>query len=363
MAVLPVQTCEYPICAGSANRARRPRTPLPSLLRGFSAPVELDFAYSAEDLAFLMQYDSDSFNRWAAAQQLAKHTLISMIETDAMPDATIYQAFASLLADVNLDDALKAETLILPSESDIAECFDYADPAKIHTAREKLRHGLAKALHSDLEAIYMQRMFAKGLDDKAMQQRKLKNVCLSYLSKLQDGQRIALAYKQFQTADNMTDQYAALVVLSHCDCDERIKALQSFEKQWLHETNVMDKWFAVQAMSSLPHTLEHVKTLMQHEKFDMKNPNKVRALISSFALRNPALFHAEDGSGYVFVAEQVVILDALNPQVASRLVRALMNWKRLEPKRGALMRSQLELIADTKGLSGDVFEIVSKSLA
>jgi len=160
----------------------------------------------------------------------------------------------------------------------------------------------------------------------------------------------------------MTDQYAALSALSDCVCPERQQAFDAFEQQWANDANVMDKWFAVQAASSLPNTLERVQTLMTHNKFDMRNPNKVRALIGTFAMRNPAAFHAEDGSGYKFVAGQVLALDAMNPQVASRMVRALMHWKRLEINRSQLMRGQLQRIADHQGLSGDVYEIVSKSL-
>ena len=341
--------------------------PLPSLLRGFSAPVELDYPYTAEDDAFLMSHDSDAFNRWAAAQRLAMQSLLSMIADNSEPEALVATAFGQVLADERLDAALKAEVLMLPSESDIAEaCVSKtdlpADPGRIHRARELLRRSIATALAGELEACYQSLSGASGLGDQAMQQRKLSNVCLGYLAADKGQHGITLAYSQFIDADNMTDQYAALSVLANCDCEQRIKALNSFEQQWAEDANVMDKWFAVQASSLLPDTLEHVKSLMSHAAFDMRNPNKVRALIGSFAMRNPAIFHAEDGSGYVFVADQVSILDKMNPQIASRMVRALMNWKRLEPVRSTLMRTELQRIADSDGLSGDVFEIVSKSL-
>jgi len=182
------------------------------------------------------------------------------------------------------------------------------------------------------------------------------------LVSLKDNASIGLAHQQFTNATNMTDQYAALAVLVNTDCVERKQVVSDFEKQWSDEPNVMDKWFSVQATSSLSNTLENVKALMKHDKFNKRNPNKVRALIGSFAMRNPTAFHAEDGSGYDFVAEQVIAMDSLNPQIASRLARSLMNWKRYEPKLGALMQAQLQRIADTKNISGDVFEIVSKSL-
>jgi len=335
--------------------------PLPSLLRGFSAPVELDYPYAPADDAFLMQHDSDAFNRWAAAQRLSMQTLISML-AGAAPEGVLFNAFASVLHDQSLDAALKAEALTLPSEADIAEASTPFDPAAIHAARQQLRRLIAAHLRRDFEDGYQHSSAASGLDDDAMQQRKLKNVCLAYLVSLNDQQGISLAYDQFGAAANMTDQYAALTALANCDCPERVQALAAFEQQWRSETNVMDKWFAVQAASSLPGALGRVKALMAHEAFDLRNPNKVRAVIGTFAMRNPVAFHAEDGSGYAFIADQVLALDAINPQIASRMVRALMNWKRLEPGRSALNRAALQCIADHDGLSGDVFEIVSKSL-
>ncbi len=336
--------------------------PLPSLLRGFSAPVELKFDYALSDDAFLMQHDTDSFNRWAAAQRLAMKVLLAMVEEERDADPQLITAFAALLSDRELDPALKAEALLLPAESDIAEACIMADPHKIHAAREQLKCLIAGELRNQLESCYHSASAAKGLNDEAMQLRKLKNVCLSYLVSLQDQEAFTLAREQFEAADNMTDQYAALAALSGYDCPERKAALQSFEQQWRHETNVMDKWFSVQASSPLPDTLQQVETLMRHEKFDITNPNKVRSLIGGFAMRNPTAFHAEDGSGYAFIAEQVIALDKLNPQVASRMVRTLMKWKHLAEPMGVLMKAQLERIAVTENISGDVFEIVSKSL-
>ncbi len=335
--------------------------PLPSLLRGFSAPVELDYPYSPADDAFLMQHDADAFNRWAAAQRLSMQTLLSMLAGDE-PEAILFEAFTHVLHDPSLDAALKAEALTLPSEADIAEASVPFDPAAIHAARQQLRRLIATRLRSDFEGSYQRLSQASGDDDAAMQQRKLKHVCLAYLMSLQDTDVIRLAFEQFNTASNMTDQYAALAALADCDCPERQQALTAFERQWRSEANVMDKWFAVQAASSLPGALERVRALMAHEAFDLRNPNKVRAVIGTFAMRNPAAFHAEDGSGYAFIADQVLALDAINPQIAARMVRALMNWKRLEAGRSALNRATLQRIADHESLSGDVFEIVSKSL-
>jgi len=336
--------------------------PLPSLLRGFSAPVELDYPYQPADDAFLMSHDSDAFNRWAASQRLAMHTLQRIIAGEPASEEVLIEALRQLLNDAELDHALKAEALLLPSESDMAEASALADPQLIHHSRQQLRTIIARALHQELEQSYHALSAIHGADDAAMQARKLKNICLAYLGVSGDGAMIRLAYQQFEQADTMTDQYAALCVLSECACVEREQALAQFEAQWRHENNVMDKWFAVQAASSLPGTLEHVQALMNHGCFDLTNPNKVRALIGTFAMRNPAAFHAMDGSGYAFVADRVLALDAMNPQVASRMVRSLMGWRRLASPYGDCMRAQLQRIADHTALSADVREIVTKSL-
>jgi len=343
--------------------------PTPSLLRDFSAPVILEYDYSDADYAFLMQFDANAFNRWAAAQALATQTILFLVEHPESPSATIIQAFKTLLADESLEPALKAEALSLPSLSDIQEAWlnnhDTMNPVALFEAKEGLKCSIAKALKAEFLALY-QTMSTQGSDtvdlsDVAMQQRKLANVCLSYLVESNDDM-LDLAYQQFEQANNMTDQYAALALLADHDCEQREQALQAFESRWSDEANVMDKWFGVQASSSLPNALNHVKALMQYPKFTMKNPNKVRALIGSFAMRNPKNFHAEDGSGYQFVSQQILALDKMNPQIAARMVRALMDWKRLEPTRQALMKAALQSIADSQGLSGDVLEIVNKSL-
>ncbi|MDQ6988261.1 MAG: DUF3458 domain-containing protein, partial [Mariprofundaceae bacterium] len=351
-----------------------PQCPTPSLLRGFSAPVTLDYPYTAADYAFLMQYETDDFNRWAASQALATQSLLNMMQDQDNHHTQLCQAFTHLLQNPNISPALKAEALILPSIAEISEALvaqgQAINPALIQQTRQALLTLLAQNLEGDLQRTYAQMSVPFSLDDKAMQQRKLKNVCLTYLATLHNEKQgeiqgkssIQLIYQQFEQADNMTDQYAALATLANTQHPQRQTALNSFEQQWAHESNVMDKWFAVQASSSLPDVLTDVKKLLNHPAFDIRNPNKVRALIGSFAMRNHVAFHAEDGSGYKFVAEQVCILDKLNPQIAARIVRALMDWKRLEPTRQKHMKQALQNIADSTDLSGDVFEIVSKSL-
>ncbi len=343
--------------------------PIPSLLRNFSAPVRLYYPYTEADLMFLMMHDSDAFNRWDAGQRLAMQTILKLLEDQQTGRAVgvehdFISAYQKVLTDASLDPALRAETMILPSEADIAEVARPSDPEAIHHAREFIYSTLAKALRLDLERLYLalQDDGEYRIDAPSIGRRSLKNVCLDYLGRIQDEGIYELCLAQYHQAGNMTDALAALAVLNQIDCPQREQALQHFHDRWQHDALVMDKWFALQATSCLPGTLEQVKTLMQHKLFDLRNPNKVRALIGSFAIRNPLHFHAEDGSGYTFLTETVLQLDSMNPQIASRMVRPLMNWRHYEPKRSTLMKQHLEQIKAASGLSGDVYEIVSKSL-
>ena len=343
--------------------------PVPSLLRGFSAPVRLQYPYSEDDLIFLMKYDSDSFNRWDAGQRLAMQTLLQLLSDQQQGrgiglEHEFISAFQTVLNDSSLDYALRAETLSLPSEADIAELAQPANPEAIHQAREFMYSTLAKALRFDLERFYsaLQEDGAYRVDSKSIGQRGLKNICLDYLGRINDESIQQQCLLQYRQANNMTDALAALAVLNQIDCPQRQQALDEFEQRWQQDPLVMDKWFALQASSALPNTLERVKALTQHKLFDIRNPNKVRALIGSFAMRNPLHFHAEDGSGYDFLTEHVLQLDAINPQIASRMVRPLMNWRQYEAQRSQLMREHLEQIKAHQGLSPDVYEIVTKSL-
>ena len=343
--------------------------PVPSLLRGFSAPVRLQYPYSENDLIFLMKYDSDSFNRWDAGQRLAMQTLLQLLSDQQQGrgiglEHEFISAFQTVLNDSSLDYALRAETLSLPSEADIAELAQPANPEAIHQAREFMYSTLAKALRFDLERFYstLQEDGAYRVDSKSIGQRGLKNICLDYLGRINDESIQQQCLLQYRQANNMTDALAALAVLNQIDCPQRQQALDEFEQRWQQDPLVMDKWFALQASSALPNTLERVKALTQHKLFDIRNPNKVRALIGSFAMRNPLHFHAEDGSGYDFLTEHVLQLDAINPQIASRMVRPLMNWRQYEAQRSQLMREHLEQIKAHQGLSPDVYEIVTKSL-
>jgi aminopeptidase N len=343
--------------------------PVPSLLRGFSAPVRLIYPYTETDLMFLMQYDSDAFNRWDAGQRLAMQTILKLLAAQGQGEAfglshEFIGAWQAVLTDATLDHALRAEAMHLPSESDIAEVARPSDPEAIHAVREFIYTTLAKALRIDLESLY-ESLDGQGeyrVDATSIGRRSLKNVCLDYLGRIPDEGIHETCLQQYLQAGNMTDALAALAALNRIQCPQRDEALQHFHDRWQHDPLVMDKWFALQATSSLPETLAQVKALMNHRLFDLSNPNKVRALIGSFAMRNPLHFHAQDGSGYQFLTENVLQLDAMNPQIASRMVRPLMSWRHYEPVRSGLMKAQLELIKAHEGLSGDVYEIVSKSL-
>jgi aminopeptidase N len=273
-------------------------------------------------------------------------------------------AWQAVLTDTTLDHALRAEAMHLPSESDIAEVARPSDPEAIHAVREFIYTTLAKALRIDLESLYESLGGQDGyrVDAASIGRRSLKNVCLDYLGRIPDEGIHKMCLQQYLQAGNMTDALAALAALNRIQCPQRDEALQHFHDRWQHDPLVMDKWFALQATSSLPETLVQVKALMHNRLFDLRNPNKVRALIGSFAMRNPLHFHAQDGSGYQFLTENVLQLDAMNPQIASRMVRPLMSWRHYEPVRSGLMKAQLELIKAHEGLSGDVYEIVSKSL-
>jgi aminopeptidase N len=343
--------------------------PLPSLLRDFSAPVKLNYAYSIDETIFLMQHDQDDFNRWEASQRLAKTLLLEMLDAKQKGEALgvepkVIDAYQQVLENNDLEHALCAEALTLPSETDLAENIEQADPEAIHEVREFLAKRIAQGLRLPLEATYDQLQVQGEYSIVAISigKRRLKNVCLNYLGKINDPSIFEQCYQQFSTAKNMTDTLNAMAVLINNDCPERQQALDDFEQKWQHDTLVMDKWFVMQATSNLPDTLEKVKGLMKHKLFSIKNPNKVRSLIGAFASGNPVNFHKADGSGYQFHADRVLELDKLNPQVASRMVRALMNWRHYESGRSGLMRAQLERIKGVDGLSGDVFEIVTKAL-
>jgi aminopeptidase N len=347
-----------------------PAEPVPSLLRGFSAPVKLRLETSDRDLAFLMAHDSDPFNRWEAGQRLAVRIMLGLIEeflAGRAPtlDAGFIAAFRRSLLDPQADPALLAQALLLPAESYLAEQMAVADPEAIHRVREFIRRTLAQSLREDFVQVMEAHTLAGpySIEPAAVGRRSLKNLCLAYLMTLEAPEIVARCHDQARRADNMTDVSAALFCLANSEATVRDQALEAFYRKWQHEPLVVDKWFTLQATSKRPDTLENVKRLMAHPAFNIKNPNKVRALIGAFCHGNPARFHDRSGAGYVFHGEQVLAIDRLNPQVAARLLGAITRWHKYDEARQGMMRAQLERIAATPGISRDIYEIASKSLA
>ncbi|WP_442113261.1 aminopeptidase N [Pseudomonas sp. NUPR-001] len=347
--------------------------PLPSLLRGFSAPVKLSFPYDRDQLMFLMQHDSDGFNRWEAGQQLSVQVLQELIaqhqQGSAMVlDQRLVSALGAVLANEQLDQAMVAEMLSLPSEAYLTEISEVADVDAIHAAREFARKQIADQL---FDALYARYQANRGVsrdtpyvaEAEHFARRSLQNIALSYLMLSGKPDVLAATLEQFDACDNMTERLTALAVLVNSPFEaERAKALDVFAENFKDNPLVMDQWFSVQAASTLPGGLARVKALMQHPAFTMKNPNKVRALVGAFAGQNLINFHAADGSGYRFLADLVIELNALNPQIASRQLAPLTRWRKYDAARQALMKGELERILASGSLSSDVYEVVSKSL-
>jgi aminopeptidase N len=344
--------------------------PVVSLLRGFSAPVKLVMERSLEELAFLLSYDSDEFNRWEAGQELAVNIILGLVDDlqnnrPLQVNPIIVTAFKQVLAQPWDDLSYFSLLISLPSETYLAEQMRVIDVQAIHQARELVLRTLAEQLHAEFKAIYVaNHRDESGLFDAgAIGRRRIKNICLAYLSKLEQPDIQQWASAQFATAGNMTDQMAALSVIVNSSHPEKSACLASFYQQWHEEALVVDKWFALQASSSAPDTFSTVQVLMQHPAFDLKNPNRVRSVIGAFSQANPIHFHAANGEGYGFLADQIIALNTLNPQVASRMVGALTSWRRFDSARQALMKAQLERIIHTEAISKDVYEVASKSLA
>ena len=350
--------------------------PVASLLRDYSAPVHLDFAQSDAELAHLMAHDTDAFNRWEAGQRLATRVLLAGVAaqgegTDWVPDAFVAAVGRVLQSGLAEDPALAAEALILPAEQVLAEQVaarsEVIDPEIIHRTRIGLRRHLATRLREGFEAVWaaLAPTAAYSPDAAQVGQRALRNVCLGYLAEIEAAalRRDVLPrlIAQCETGGNMTDVMAALATLANLDLPERETALAAFYAKWKDEALVVDKWLSVQATSRLPGTGERVRALLQHPAFDLKNPNKVYSLVRGFA-NNPRHFHAADGSGYALVADVIVELQALNPQVASRLARAFDRWRQFDGGRQTHARAALQRIAACEDLAADVAEVVGNAL-
>ncbi|MCF8192485.1 MAG: aminopeptidase N [Burkholderiales bacterium] len=353
--------------------------PVPSLLRGFSAPVVLQTGWTVEQLILLMAHDTDAVARWDAGQELATRLILDGAQRiaggDALPagnahpdwiPAAYIDAIGRLLDSAFAsggDPAFVAEALSLPSEAMLAEQMTPADPEAIHKARQALREALARGLHTRLVAAYERLTIREPYSPAAAQagRRALRNACLALAAETGDAADLARAQAQFEAGGNMTDTYAALAVLANSASAAREPALAAFYERWKDEALVVDKWLGVQAMSRQPDTLARVRALLRHPGFDIRNPNKVYALVRAFCAANPRHFHAADGAGYALGADLVLQLDALNPQVASRVARCFDRWRRYDDARQSCARAQLERIK-AAAQSPDVLEVVGKSL-
>ena len=372
--------------------------PVPSLLRGFSAPVILQYDYSVEELSLLLTFDSDPFCRWEAGQRLAGRLLLDLVQDRLKGDELqlssgyldIYRRLLSGAAAMD-DRSFAALLLDLPSEEYLAQQMEVVEVEAIHAAREFVRRELALALASDFRKIYhaMESRLTRGDGASAMGVapgveaadgggfsydpyragcRRLKNMALSFLLAGGDDDDSLLARRQFELADNMSDSMAALKGLVHAAACGAVsprlagEVVDDFARRWGSDTLVMDKWFAVQATAPAESTLDRVRELLAHPAFRMGNPNRVRALVGSFAAGNPLAFHRKDGGGYAFLAEMILQLDPRNPQIAARLASRFSRWRRYDKIRQGLIKEQLEAIVEKRDISRDLFEVVSKSL-
>ncbi|BCX80455.1 aminopeptidase N [Methylomarinovum caldicuralii] len=341
------------------------RPPVLSILRDFSAPVKLMLDRPLDQWHFLWRHDTDPFNRWDAGQTLISQVLLAQIDRNAaVLDPHLVEGFAPLLQQPLADRAYTALLLQLPEEDYLAEQMDVIDVDGIHRVRETARRELAAALRDDWLSCYHAHHRPEEWADTsaaAIGRRRLKNTCLSYLASLDDPASHDLALQQYRTARCMSDQLAALRAIV-CDAHPaKTETLADFYDRWRHEPLVIDKWFALQAADPSSGALERVRKLLAHPDFDLKNPNRVRAVLGVFARQNPVHFHARDGSGYQLLADWLLNLDRINPQVAARLAQPLTAWRRYDPQRARRMHQALERLRQAD-ISKDLFEIVTKAL-
>jgi aminopeptidase N len=344
--------------------------PVPSLLRGFSAPVNMTIDLGDRDLEFLMAHDSDLFNRWQAANTYATRLLVEAVavfrDGRRMTRGTAFaKALGLAIADSSLEPAYRAELLKLPSQSDIArEIAHDVDHGLILKAHRQLMRLVATTLGAELESLYASAK-PKGPfspDAKSAGLRALRNAALTLFAARGEKADLARLASHFSNAGSMTDEAHALFLLAAEPGPERARALARFHERWKDDHLVIDTWFAAQATAPIDATLETVKGLTAHPLFSLTAPNKVRALIGNFALQNPSQFNRPDGEGYAFVGEEVIKIDRFNPQIAARLLGSFRSWRALEPARRALARRTLKRVAKTPDLSRDSFEIVTKML-
>jgi aminopeptidase N len=338
-------------------------TPLLSINRNFSAPVVVTAGRTADELERLAQADTDPFARYEAMQELMMAALTAGARGEAVDAEPVIRAIGATLRSNALDPAFKAEAILLPSESLIAERMDVVDPDAIHASRESLRRAIGSALAGDLLAAHRSDgVEGHDLSPRAKGVRRLRTVALGLLAGAGEAQAAQLAKAQFDAADNMTDRQGALGILVSTQAPERQAALDAFYERFHDDPLVLDKWFALQAAAQRPDTVDEVLKLAKHPDFTITNPNRLRSLAGMFG-GNHWAFHSADGRGYDFLADMIIAADKINPQVAARMVPAFGRWRRFEPRRAEMMRAALERIVAAPGLSKDVFEQASKSLA
>ncbi len=345
--------------------------PVPSLFRGFSAPIRLEMQRSSADYALLMAHDDDAFNRWDAGQQLALSLLVKSAESvhaSGVPialDEGFADAWGRVLEDGNLPASLCAQALSMPAERVIAQEMNVIRPEAIHEARQAMMRGLVdvhgEALWRRFEALAPTQTYA--LEQSEIDRRRLRNTLLGLLAAAGDERGAEAAWAQYAAADNMTDAQAAFVALADRIHPRRDQLVADFYERWKDEPLVLDKWFTLQATSSRMDTLDRVRELARHPDFNPRNPNRVRALVGAFCSGNQVRFHGSDGAGYLFLTDHVIDLDASNPQLASRMASIFNDWRRYDEDRQAAIQAQLERIAGRESLSNDVYEIVHRALS
>jgi aminopeptidase N len=345
--------------------------PVPSLLRGFSAPVKLAIELPPAELLFLLRTDADPFNRWRAAEMLAMRQLIAAtadLRAGKAPsfDADLIDALVEVAENETLEPAFRAQVLHLPGEADIArEIGQDVDPDAIAGARNGLRSAIARRIGPRLarlhDALHISGPYSP--DAASAGKRAMRNALLDLMTG--DGNRAAidLTVSRFRAADNMTDRIAALSILCHIAAEERHAALEEFHARYSGDPLVIDKWLALQATTPVAETLDRVKMLMEHPAFSISNPNRIRALVGGFAAGNQTQFNRPDGAGYEFVADFVLELDPRNPQTAARLLASFRSWRALEEGRRRKAETALSRIAAARDLSRDTRDIITRTLA
>lgn len=343
--------------------------PIPSLLRNFSAPVKINYEYTDTDLQFLLAHDSDPFCRWDAGQQLSIRIIKRLIndfqqQKPLQLDQGYIDAWRSILIDISLDKSFAGLLLQQPTEMYLTELMDTIDVEAIVAVRHFIPRELTKHLREEFMQCYKDNNSSKPYEynQLAIGERALKNKCLAYLITLDDEEIQQLALAQLHQANNMTDEISALYAIANSQCDVREKELQDFYTKWQNDTLVIDKWFSIQARSELPNTFANVKSLISHPAFNIKNPNKVRALIGAFVNSNMKHFHAANGEAYQFLTDHILQLNSINPMMAARLIEPFTRWRKFDSMRKELMKKQLEKIKQSPGLAKDAFEVVTKTL-